>query len=62
MEELYRALKPGGMLSITEVIFDPHFQHRETVVRVAEAAGFREKTFLGKRLAYAMHVEKPADD
>jgi ubiquinone/menaquinone biosynthesis C-methylase UbiE len=61
LEELYGALKPGGVLSITEVIFDPHFQRRETVVRVAEAAGFREKTFLGRRLAYTMHVEKPAD-
>jgi len=61
MEELYRALKPGGVLSITEVIFDPHFQRREAVVRVAEGAGFTEKAFLGKRLAYTMHVEKPAD-
>lgn len=61
LEELYRVLKPGGLLSITEVIFDPHFQRRETVVRVAEAAGFRKKDFLGKRLAYTMHVEKPAD-
>jgi ubiquinone/menaquinone biosynthesis C-methylase UbiE len=60
LEEIYGALKPGGVLSITEVIFDPHFQRRETVVRVAEAAGFREKAFLGKRLAYTMHVEKPA--
>jgi SAM-dependent methyltransferase len=61
LEELYGALKPGGVLSITEVIFDPHFQRRESVVRVAEAAGFREKAFLGRRLAYTMHVEKPAD-
>jgi hypothetical protein len=34
-----------------EVIFDPSFQRRESVVRVAEEAGFREKAFLGKRLA-----------
>jgi len=61
LKELHRALKPGGLLSITEVIFDPHFQRRETVVCAAEEAGFKEKTFLGKRLAYTMHVEKPAD-
>jgi SAM-dependent methyltransferase len=60
LEELYGALKPGAVLSITEVIFDPHFQRREAVVRVAEGAGFREKDFLGKRLAYTMHEEKPA--
>jgi len=59
LEEIYRALNPGGLLSITEVIFDPHFQGRDSVVRAAEAAGFVEKTFLGRRLAYTMHVEKP---
>lgn len=61
LEELYGALKPGGVLSITEVIFDPHFQRLEAVVRVAEEAGFREKAFLGKRLAYTMHVEKAGE-
>jgi len=61
LEELYGALKPGAVLSITEVIFDPHFQRRESVVSVAEAAGFREKAFLGRRLAYTMHVERAAD-
>jgi len=60
LKDLYHALKPGGLLSITEVIFDPHFQGRETVVRVAEEAGFKEKAFLGKRLVYTMHLEKPA--
>jgi len=58
LDEIYGALNPGGVLSITEVIFDPHFQGREMVLRVAEAAGFVEKAFLGKRLAYTMHMEK----
>ena len=60
--EIYEALKPGGILSITEVIFDPHFQGRKSVRRLAQAAGFREKRFLGKRLAYTMHVEKTRGD
>ncbi len=58
LKEIFAALKPGGILSVTEVIFDPHFQSRETVQRVAAAAGFREKGFFGKRLAYTMHFEK----
>jgi ubiquinone/menaquinone biosynthesis C-methylase UbiE len=58
MKEIFAALKPGGILSVTEVIFDPHFQSRESVMRVASAAGFREKGFFGKRLAYTMHLEK----
>jgi len=62
LRELYDALKPGGILSITEVIFDPHFQGRKSVRRLAQAAGFREKRFLGKRLAYTMHVEKPGEE
>ncbi|MFP3897009.1 MAG: class I SAM-dependent methyltransferase [Anaerolineales bacterium] len=61
LQELYAALKPGGILLITEVIFDPHFQGRESVRRLAEDAGFTEKAFLGKRLAYTMHALEPAE-
>ena len=62
MQEIYAALKPGGVLSITEVIIDPHFQGRKRVQRLAETVGFSEKVFLGKRLAYTMHVEKFTND
>lgn len=59
MKEIFAALKPGGLLSITEVIFDPHFQRRQTVTQLAESAGFQEKAFYGNAIAYTMHVEKP---
>lgn len=58
LQEIYQALKPGGILSVTEVIFDPHFQSRKSVQRVAHRVGFREVGFFGKRLAYTMHFEK----
>ena len=58
MKEIFDALKPGGILSVTEVIFDPHFHRRETVLKVAQAAGFKEKNFFGKKLAYTMHLQK----
>ena len=58
LQEIYQALKPGGILSVTEVIFDPHFQSRESVQRVAGKVGFRKTGFFGKRLAYTMHFEK----
>jgi len=61
LKELYTSLQPGGVLSVTEVIFDPHFQPRSKVQELGSAAGFREKTFLGKRLAYTMHLEKPGN-
>jgi len=60
MKEIFEALKPGGILSVTEIIFDPHFQRRETVLRLASQVGFREKEFFGKSLAYRLHVEKPS--
>jgi ubiquinone/menaquinone biosynthesis C-methylase UbiE len=60
LQEIYQSLKPGGRLSVTEVIFDPHFQSREAVQRVAGKAGFRKTGFFGKRLAYTMHFEKAA--
>ncbi len=58
LQEIYECLKPGGRLSITEVIFDPHFQSRESVQRTANKVGFRETGFFGKRLAYTMHFQK----
>jgi ubiquinone/menaquinone biosynthesis C-methylase UbiE len=58
--ELYSALKPGGFLSVTEVIFDPHFQRRATVSALATAAGFQERAFAGNRFAYTIHFVKPA--
>ena len=60
LSELFRALKPGGILAIVEVIFDPHFQSRKTVTGLAVSAGFRERAFFGHSLAYVIHFEKPA--
>jgi ubiquinone/menaquinone biosynthesis C-methylase UbiE len=58
MREIHAAMKPEGILSVTEVIFDPHFQGRSTVTGVARAVGFTEKTFLGNRIAYTIHLVK----
>lgn len=41
LRQCYAALKPGGMLSITEIFPDPHYQSRAVVQQLAEAAGFR---------------------
>ena len=59
LAEIFTALKPRGILSVTEVVFDPHFQTRQTVRLMAAAAGFRETAFFGNRLAYTIHFEKP---
>jgi ubiquinone/menaquinone biosynthesis C-methylase UbiE len=62
LKEIFDALKPGGILSVTEVIFDPHFQRQGTVRRLAKATGFHEKAIFGNLFAYTMHLEKPSDD
>jgi len=59
LAELFCALKSGGVLAIVEVIFDPHFQSRKTVTDLAVSAGFRERAFFGRSLAYVIHFEKP---
>lgn len=59
LAELFRALKPGGLLAVVEVIFDPHFQSRSAVTRLAISAGFRERALFGRSLAYVIHFEKP---
>ena len=59
LQEIYDALKPGGLLSVTEIIVDPHFQSRDTVLRLATAIGFCEKAFFGHRFAFTLNLEKP---
>jgi SAM-dependent methyltransferase len=60
LKEVFDALKPSGILSVTEIIFDPHFQTRGAVLRLAGAVGFREQKFFGNRLAFTLNLEKPA--
>jgi SAM-dependent methyltransferase len=38
--ELYAALKPGGILSVTEIFGDPDYRRPASVRRVVEPAGF----------------------
>ena len=59
LREIFSALKAGGILSVTEIVFDNHYQSRETVQRLAAACGFREKAFFGNRLAFTLHLERP---
>lgn len=59
LRTIFAALKPGGLLSVTEIVFDPHFQSRATVTRLACAAGLEERAFYGNRLAYTLNLRKP---
>lgn len=58
LQEVHGALKPGGILLVTEIIFDPHYQSRATVLQLASAVGFHEKSFFGNRLSFTVNLEK----
>jgi ubiquinone/menaquinone biosynthesis C-methylase UbiE len=47
LQQAYRALKPGGYLSISEIFPDPHYQSRATVQYLAESVGFRLSEVVG---------------
>lgn len=59
MRRIFSVLKPGGILSVTELIFDPHFQRRATVIRFATAAGFELCECYGNRFAFTLKFKKP---
>jgi ubiquinone/menaquinone biosynthesis C-methylase UbiE len=58
LKEIWNSLKPGGILSVVEIIFDPHFQRKSTMRFLAKEAGFREIKTMGNFLAYNMLLEK----
>jgi SAM-dependent methyltransferase len=55
----YRALKPGGVLSITEMFGDPHYQPRSVVRRLAEGVGFRLRSIRGGWWLFTADFIKP---
>ena len=62
MREIFETLKPGGILSVTELIFDPHFQRQRTVITLARTVGFQQRATFGNRIAYTLHFAKPATE
>ena len=57
--ELYRALKPGGVLSVTEIFGDPDHRRPARIRRDIEAAGFRLVRRFGGFPAFTLNFEKP---
>jgi len=60
LQDIFEALKPGGILLVEETILDPHVQTRSTVRKLAGAAGFIEKGFSGNRCSFIFTLEKPS--
>jgi SAM-dependent methyltransferase len=60
LAQCYRALKPEGVLSITEMFGDPHYQTRSVVLRLAEVVGFRFQSVEGGWWLYTAQFVKPS--
>ncbi|MCB9024365.1 MAG: class I SAM-dependent methyltransferase [Lentimicrobiaceae bacterium] len=58
MAEFYRMLKPGGLLSISELAGDPDKMTMEEVTALAEAAGFSAYRFYGNKKNYTVNFLK----
>ena len=57
--QCFRALKSGGILSISEMLPDPHYQSKTTVKRLAQAAGFRLQSVEGGIWLFTANFVKP---
>ncbi len=61
LKELFFSLKPGGMLSITETLFDPHYQRIKMVLSLANKLGFQEENRYGNIIAYTINLKRPLE-
>jgi len=59
LAQCFQALKPGGVLSVTESLVDPHYQFQSTLRRFAGRAGFRLQSIQGGRWLYTASFIKP---
>lgn len=58
LREIYQCLRPGGVLSITEVLPDPHYQALSRVRRLLADSGFHELAIFRGCLSYTLNVTK----
>jgi ubiquinone/menaquinone biosynthesis C-methylase UbiE len=59
LREIYRALKPDGILSITELFPDPDMQTPGAIRKLAQETGFEVDGKMGRFPAFTMNLVKP---
>lgn len=58
---LYSALRPGGLLSVTEFIIDPDYQRLGRVRTLGQRVGFEIERSYGTVLAFTQNFRKPEE-
>ena len=61
LTEIYQALRQGGILSVTEIIPDPHYTSQKRVRALCCEAGFEEMESFGSWTAFTINFMKPLD-
>lgn len=59
LADIFQSLRPGGLLAVAELVFDPHFQRRTSVEKLAGEAGFIPHSFHGHAAAYLLLLQRP---
>jgi len=59
LKEIRSSLKPGGFLSITEVLPDPLYQSMRKVRALADQAGLRLRNKTGNLFMFTINLERP---
>jgi len=59
LSEIYEHLNPGGLLTVCEVLPDPHYQSQATVWKLAERTGFTPRVVHRNYRSYTMNLTRP---
>jgi len=60
LPEIRRALKPGGILAVTELLPDPDYPLRSTTIEICQREGFVLDDNLGNLWNYTVRFKKPS--
>lgn len=58
LQEIFNALKPGGILSVTEIILDPHYKRLSPMRELADSLGFRQHQLFEDWCSYTLNLVK----
>ena len=61
LKEIRSSLRPGGFLSITEVLLDPHYQSMRKIGALADGAGLRFRNKIGNYFMFTVNLERSLD-